>query len=114
MPLLFSYGTLRLPAVQDELFGRAIVEHVDALTGFHVTIVQIADARVVRLSGSANHLMLQASDQPSDRVEGAVLELTNDELQIADAYETSQYRRIAVLTISGRQAFVYVAAAGDL
>ena len=113
MPLLFSYGTLRLPAVQSELFGRAVVEHADALNGFHVTNVRIADARVVRLSGSAEHRMLRASGQPTDQVDGAALELTDDELLIADAYETSQYQRVAVLTANGRQAFVYVAASGD-
>ena len=114
MPLLFSYGTLRLPVVQDELFGRSVVEHADALTGFHLTKVRIDDARVLRLSGSAVHSMLRASGRPTDRVDGAVLELTDDELLIADAYETSQYQRVAVLTANGRQAFVYVAASGDL
>ena len=114
MPLLFSYGTLRLPAVQHELFGRDVSEISDALVGFRLTKVAIDDARVVRLSGAAEHPILHMSGLQSDRVEGAVLELTESELAMADQYETSLYQRIVVETANGRQAFVYVAAAGEL
>lgn len=114
MPLLFSYGTLRLPRVQHELFGRDIVESPDVLLGFRVSKVSIADDRIVRLSGAAEHPMLQASGRPGDRVDGALLDLTEHELATADDYETALYRRISVVTATGRAAFVYVAAGEDL
>ncbi len=49
---------------------------------------------------------------PSDRVEGAVLALTDHELAGADEYERVAYERVEVRLASGRNAFVYVPRGG--
>ena len=109
MPLLFSYGTLRQPEVQQGLFGRLLVGDPAELTGWFTATVRIDDPRVVGLSGSGEHRVLRRG-AADDRIAGIALDLTERELRIADDYETSAYRRIEARLTDGRTAFVYVAA----
>ena len=109
MPLLFSYGTLRQPEVQQALFGRTLAGSAAELTGWCIATVRIDDARVVGLSGLDEHNMLRRGVD-SDRILGAALNLTDEELRLADVYETSAYRRTDVQLADGRAAFVYVEA----
>ena len=109
--LLFSYGTLRQGEVQERLFGRVVETRPDALAGFVLGEVAIADPAVVALSGRAAHPVLRPSGDPADEVHGAVLALTEAELAAADAYEDPAYARVAVRTRAGRDAFAYVLAA---
>jgi len=110
--LLFTYGTLHLPRVQRLVFGRELPSAADAVLGYVLTEVEIADPEVVATSGSAVHPMLRATGDPDDRVEGHVLELDDSELAAADAYEVDAYRRVEVPLRSGRTAWAYVLA-GD-
>ena len=104
---LFSYGTLRLPAVQRQLFGRVFEGVDDTLSGFAIDLVTITDPEVLKTSGSDQHPILRRSD-PDGRVKGSALALTIRELEAADGYETADYVRISVTLASGREAFVYV------
>jgi gamma-glutamylcyclotransferase (GGCT)/AIG2-like uncharacterized protein YtfP len=108
MPLLFSYGTLREPAVQRATFGRELAGHVDALPGYRATTVEITDPDVLAISGRADHPIVVPSDNPADRVPGVVLEVTDEELAAADEYEVDDYHRVAVTLASGARAWVYV------
>jgi hypothetical protein len=110
MPLLFSYGTLRDPAVQKANFGRELAGRDDRILGFRLELIEIADPEVVALSGLTHHPILIASGDPADTVDGAALELTEDELLRADEYEVDDYRRIEATLASGDTAWVYVAA----
>ena len=107
---LFTYGTLRDAAVQQRLFGRLVPGAPDAITGFRLGTVTISDEDAIATSGTAVHLVLDETGEAGDRVEGIVLQLTPAELAIADAYETSDYRRVAVTLASGREAFLYARA----
>lgn len=104
---LFSYGTLRQPEVQMEVFGRRLKGIEDVLPGFRVATVRIMDEAVVALSGSAEHPILRRGAS-EDRVKGMALVIGAEDLARADAYETADYRRISVRLASGRQSFVYV------
>ncbi|WP_350348846.1 gamma-glutamylcyclotransferase family protein [Agromyces sp. G08B096] len=106
---LFSYGTLRLPRVQRETFGAELPTTPDALIGWRLGTLRITDASVLALSGEAEHPILVPTGDPSDRVEGAVLELTPEQLDAADAYEVDDYRRVSATLESGLDAWVYVA-----
>ena len=108
--LLFSYGTLQLDEVQLSNFGRLLKGSPDALPGFRQSMVRITDPEVIRTSGADHHPIVQASGDPRDEVGGAVFEITAAELAAADAYEVSDYKRIAVRLKSGRDAWVYVKA----
>ncbi|GIF65030.1 hypothetical protein Ais01nite_30650 [Asanoa ishikariensis] len=110
MPLLFSYGTLRDPAVQRANFGRELGGHADALPGYTMGLLEITEPAVIALSGTAHHPVVAPSANPTDRVEGMVFELTDEELVAADGYEVSDYRRALCPLTSGAQAWVYVAA----
>jgi hypothetical protein len=108
MPLLFSYGTLRLPQVQLASFGRLLEGFDDLLPGYELAQLTITDAAVLATSGQAEHPILRPSDRPDAAVTGRVFELSVDELARADAYEVEDYMRIEALLASGRRAFVYV------
>jgi gamma-glutamylcyclotransferase (GGCT)/AIG2-like uncharacterized protein YtfP len=108
MHWIFSYGTLRQPEVQRELFGRTLQAEDDVLSGFRIGMVAISNPDVVRLSGSAEHPGLVRSDDGNDRVEGQALAVTATELAAADAYEAADYYRAPVTLESGRPAFVYL------
>jgi len=85
--------------VRRRVFGRAIEATADALDGYELGEIQIGGRRyrALRPGGSA-------------RVEGDVCRLTDQDLARADVYETTAYARIEVTLVSGRRAFVYIAA----
>jgi hypothetical protein len=109
MPYLFSYGTLQQESVQLESFGRALKGKPDVLPGWRREMVEIIDAEVFCLSGERFHpILVPGSD--ADEIPGMVFEISEQELQRADAYEVADYKRIAARLKSGLEAFVYVRA----
>lgn len=107
---LFSYGTLQQEKVQLETFGRLLQGSPDALAGYRREMVRITDPAVIAASGADQHPILLPSDDPADEAPGTVFEITSAELEAADAYEVSDYKRIQVRLKSGRDAWVYVKA----
>lgn len=107
---LFSYGTLQQDAVQVATFGRLLSGEADALPGFSQALVEITDPDVLATSGKAFHPIVAPSDDPGDSVLGMAFLITLAELEAADRYEVSDYKRIVVVLASGRNAFVYVKA----
>jgi gamma-glutamylcyclotransferase (GGCT)/AIG2-like uncharacterized protein YtfP len=110
MVALFSYGTLQQRDVQLANYGRKLIGQADALIGYRLDTIIIADPHVVELSGKSVHTIARVSANPDNRVVGTVFELTDDELEATDTYETSAYARIEVVLESGRSAWAYVAA----
>jgi gamma-glutamylcyclotransferase (GGCT)/AIG2-like uncharacterized protein YtfP len=108
MPHLFSYGTLQQDDVQRATFGRLLQGRADALPGYAQHMVAIDDPQVVVTSGKTHHPIVRRSGVASDRVAGTVFEISDAELEQADAYEVDAYRRVAVTLASGREAWVYV------
>lgn len=109
---LFSYGTLQLPQIQRALFGRELAGEPDALTGFAVDSIAIADPDIVAASGIAVHRILRRRDgAPS--IPGVAFAITSGDLPAVDDYEGENYARIAVTLASGRNAFVYIAPDDD-
>jgi hypothetical protein len=108
MPLLFSYGTLRDPAVQIANFGRPLTGREDSILGFRRDQVEITDPHVLAVSGLTHHPILVATGDPADSVPGAVLTLTDEDLLRADEYEVDDYHRIEAPLASGDTAWVYV------
>lgn len=108
MPLLFSYGTLRDPAVQMATFGREMAGHADRILGFRIGVVQITDPHVVEVSGRAFHPALLSTGDPADSVEGVAFEVSDADLAVTDEYEAAHYHRIEAPLASGDHAWVYV------
>ncbi|MBD0352484.1 MAG: gamma-glutamylcyclotransferase [Flavisolibacter sp.] len=107
---LFSYGTLQKDRVQLDLFGRLLNGTKDTLKGYKLSTIKIKDESVLSKSEQQIHLIAVQSDDKNDRIEGVVLEVTGEELLIADQYETDDYKRVEVELESGKSAWVYVAA----
>jgi hypothetical protein len=105
---LFSYGTLQTETVQLATFGRRLEGKPDILVGYSPTMIQIEDQNFVAISGSAHHRNLQFTGISSDLVEGTVFTVTRKELEQADAYEPTDYKRVLVQLRSGMNAWVYV------
>lgn len=109
MPLLFSYGTLQREAVQLSTFGRRLRGEPDELVGFEQSVLRIEDPAFVATSGKADHAIVRFTGRDDSRVKGTALEVTEDELARADAYEPAGYARVAATLASGRWAWVYAA-----
>jgi gamma-glutamylcyclotransferase (GGCT)/AIG2-like uncharacterized protein YtfP len=108
MENLFSYGTLQLEQVQQELFERLLHAEADALIGYTKEKIKIKVESVVGLSGEEEHAIISFSGNDADIIEGVVLSVTKDELKRADEYETEDYIRVEVTLRSGKTAWVYV------
>jgi Gamma-glutamyl cyclotransferase, AIG2-like len=107
---LFSYGTLQIEAVQMKSFGRLLAGRDDAMRGFKMEMIEITDPDVIRTSGERFHPMVSASGDPNDEVAGKVFFISAEELEAADRYEVSDYKRVEVPLKSGILAWVYVKA----
>lgn len=106
--LLFSYGTLKHAEVQQDTFGRLLEGEPDVLPGYTVDYAEIEDHRVVDLSGLSVHPIVRRTGDTRDKVIGTVLTVSWEELEAADEYEVSLYRRVEAVLASGRQAWVYI------
>ena len=107
--LVFSYGTLQMPRVQRELFGRLVAMDDDALLGFETVPVEIDHPDVIEFSGSSTHLGL-VPGAPDARIAGKLLHVTQADFPALDDYEGDEYRRIQVTLESGAGAWVYIKA----
>ena len=105
---LFSYGTLRLPQVQQATYGRQLEGRPDTLVGYRLRPIAIEDPEVVATSGLAVHHIAYATGDATDRVEGIVFALSEAELAATDRYESGPYERVEAVLASGRPAWVYV------
>jgi Gamma-glutamyl cyclotransferase, AIG2-like len=105
---LFSYGTLQQPEVQRATFGRLLDGWPDTVFGFRLERLRVTDPDVIATSGSDEHPILRACDDPETGVEGFVFLLSHDELTAADDYEVDDYARIEVPIASGGSAWAYV------
>ncbi|CAO3456728.1 gamma-glutamylcyclotransferase family protein [Azospirillum largimobile] len=108
--LLFSYGTLQQENVQMASFGRLLAGRADSMPGYRSDMLEITDPEVIRTSGKRFHPVVSESGDPADEVAGTLFEITAEELEAADSYEVSDYRRVMVRLTSGAEAWVYVKA----
>jgi len=106
---VFSYGTLQMPRVQRELFGRLVKMADDTLPGYETVAIEIDHPDVIEFSGSATHLGL-VPGAATARIAGKLLHVTQADFPALDAYEGDEYRRIEVTLESGTRAWVYVKA----
>jgi hypothetical protein len=107
MPLLFSYGTLQQPDVQRSTFGRSLTGYPDELIGFALATFEVKDPAFVAASGKAHHAIVRFNGRDDSRVAGTALEVTEAELERADAYEPDGYVRVQTTLASGKQSWVY-------
>lgn len=101
---------MQYDTVQISTFGRKLNGVSDVLSGFRLDTIKINDSSVVETSGAAVHSILICTNNKKDEVAGIVFDITSNELQQADTYEVSDYKRIRVKLHSGIHAWVYVSA----
>ena len=106
--MLFSYGTLQLEQVQLETFGRLLKGRKDILKNYRIRNLKITDPEVIKSSGTDIHPILEYTGCADDFVEGAIFELTDEELLKADRYEVGDYQRQSLKFESGVMAYVYL------
>ena len=110
MPLLFSYGTLQLEAVQLSTFGRLLRGGPDELVGFEQGSREVKDPAFVAESGKSMHAIVRFTGRDDSRVRGMAFEVTDAELAAADRYEPDGWTRVSALLASGRHTWVYAEA----
>ena len=106
---LFSYGTLQKENVQVELFGRLLTGAKDSLKGYRLSPVEITDELFLSRGEEKYQLTIIHSKNEKDIINGTVFEITEKELFLADQYEPTNYKRIKVLLVSGKEAWIYTA-----
>src|SRR5215210_6477370 len=107
--LLFSYGTLQREEVQISIFGRVLAGIKDVLRGYKIETIEIRDEVFLSRGEEKQQRTLVASGNGLDFIAGTVLELTEEELLLADQYEPDNYSRVEVILASGKGAWIYVA-----
>ena len=98
MEHLFTYGTLQDEQVQKYLFGRILNGSEDYLLGFKRLENAIYD----------RYPLVIRTDNTGDKVHGMAYEVTLSDLQKADIYETTAYKREKFALKSGKEAWVYL------
>ena len=93
---LFVYGTLTEPETQKKVLGKIVDCVPDGLEGYKKSTIVIC--------GNSYPDIVKA---PYSSVEGLVIPVTHDELELIDNYETDWYKRIEVVLRSGKQALAY-------
>lgn len=96
MEQLFVYGTLQDPVVQQRVIGREIEGKPDVLDDYFKSEIVMSD-------GTFPIIVPEVGKS----VAGKVLDVTQEEIDRMDIYETSAYRRIRVTLRSGQETWVY-------
>ena len=108
--LLFSYGTLQNENIQLEIFGRKLNGLKDRLRGFRIGQLQLATGNEPNPENIQSYPVAIAGDPQKDYIDGKIYQLTPEELQQADRYETGAYKRVNLQLESGKLAWVYLSA----
>ena len=107
MNLLFSYGTLQQESVQEELFGRKLNGSPEVLHRFKTEIIKLEDEGFDSFTEDDLFLIAVKTGELTDYIKGIVLELSDEELYKADAYEPKEYTRVQAITESGKEVWLY-------
>ena len=94
--LLFVYGTLRFPDIQQKIVGRILFGELDILEGY--TTVQIS------IDGDSYPILAEAINK---NVSGLVFDILPTDFSALDEYEGDSYKRVKVLLKSKKEAWVY-------
>ena len=95
--------------VQWQLFGRSLKGTSDILQGYKCATIEITDKNFLSKGEDVLQQTLVRTNNRNDSIGGTVLEITEEELLLADRYEPSNYKRIEVNLDSGKAAWVYIA-----
>lgn len=94
--LLFVYGTLLDESTQAKVIGRSIGAVADVLPDFTKQTIEVHGQVYPCAVATKEHT-----------IRGMTLEVSEDELQKIDEYETAAYERRQVVLASGKAAWVY-------
>lgn len=95
-----------------ELFGRTLQGLADLLRGYKTATIEIRDESFLSKGEEKYQQTLIATTDKNDIIKGTVLEITAEELLLADTYEPDNYKRIKVVLDSGKEAWIYIASTG--
>lgn len=103
MENLFAYGTLKDKRIQETIFGKVLTGTPDTVTGFITKQIKIEEE-----FGVTSYPIIVETKNPEDVVSGILYQLTELQLQQADAYEGIHYKRIQVKLESNEIAWTYL------
>lgn len=105
---LFTYGSLQLPSVQLDTFGRLLDGGDDVLCCFTIDHLAVDEEHREAARGRTTRSVLRHTGSRLDKVVGKLVRLSEAELDAADEYEAWGYRRERVTLESGARGWVYV------
>jgi gamma-glutamylcyclotransferase (GGCT)/AIG2-like uncharacterized protein YtfP len=81
----------------------------DTLIGYKLFSIEIKDKSFLSKGEQKYQQTAVLSKDNSETVEGAVFEISKEELLSADKYEPDNYERIKIRLQSGKEAWIYIA-----
>lgn len=102
MEQFFSYGTLRSKEIQMRVFNRRLTGAPDQLLGY-----KLKDLKIEEEFGIEDYHVAIASENPSDKIDGILFNISNADLAKIDLFESNAYKRIQVTLKSGTVAWIY-------
>lgn len=107
--LLFTYGSLKLGVMQNELYGRHLEGGIpDAVIGYKMAKIPIATPQQMANIKKDFYPIIEKTANPKNKVFGLLFYLSEAELLITDFYEGESYHRVKETLQSGIGAWVYV------
>ncbi len=94
---LFVYGTLKKPEIQEKVIGRKI-------KGLSATLADWRKSEIV-VNGHTYHILIPDA---KSSISGKIIEITESELKLIDAYETESYLRIKIDIEGLKEVWIYV------
>lgn len=98
---LFVYGSLKDPEVQQLFMGRIIKGTPNTISGYTLSTIDY---------GLETFPVLIPDGLNKQKINGLVLELSSEEIQVIDNYEGEEYVRIQATLADNTKAWVYVSA----
>lgn len=103
MEQIFSYGTLQSKEIQMQVFNKLLTGTPDQLQGYKIKDLQIEEE-----FGIEDYFVATPSENPSDKVNGIVFTISDQDLAKADQFESNAYKRIQITLKSGTTAWIYI------
>ncbi|WP_432221197.1 gamma-glutamylcyclotransferase family protein [Flavobacterium sp. TMP13] len=103
MEQLFSYGTLQSEEIQIQVFNKLLTGTADQLLGY-----KLKDLKIEEEFGMEDYFVAIPSENPQDAIKGVLFDISTEDLDKADLFESKSYKRVEIILKSGTTAWIFI------